>query len=58
MHMKKSLNSPESIEELMQRAESMAGLTLGQLADYHDIEMPNDLKRHKGWAYGYPLSVF
>ncbi|MGS0679530.1 DNA mismatch repair endonuclease MutH [Shewanella sp. 125m-7] len=48
--MKKSLNSPESIEELMQRAESMAGLTLGQLADYHDIEMPNDLKRHKGWV--------
>ncbi|MGS0691083.1 DNA mismatch repair endonuclease MutH [Shewanella sp. 0m-4] len=48
--MKKSLSSPESIEELMQRAEAMAGLTLGQLANYHDIEMPNDLKRHKGWV--------
>ncbi|ABZ75635.1 DNA mismatch repair endonuclease mutH [Shewanella halifaxensis HAW-EB4] len=48
--MKKSLSSPNSIDELMQRAESMAGLTLGQLADYHEIEMPNDLKRHKGWV--------
>ncbi|WP_299802101.1 DNA mismatch repair endonuclease MutH [uncultured Shewanella sp.] len=48
--MKKSLHSPNSIEELMQRAESMAGLTLGQLAQYHGIEMPKDLKRHKGWV--------
>ena len=48
--MKKSLHSPNSIEELMQRAESMAGLTLGQLAHYHGIEMPKDLKRHKGWV--------
>ncbi|GIU41947.1 DNA mismatch repair protein MutH [Shewanella sairae] len=48
--MKKALNSPNSIEELMQRAESMAGLNLGLLANYHQIEMPNDLKRHKGWV--------
>ena len=49
-HMKKALNSPASIDELMQRAESMAGLTLGQLANYHEIETPKDLKRHKGWV--------
>ncbi|MCL1144939.1 DNA mismatch repair endonuclease MutH [Shewanella marinintestina] len=48
--MKKALTSPNSIDELMQRAESMAGLTLGQLAHYHEIEMPKDLKRHKGWV--------
>ncbi|GIU17140.1 DNA mismatch repair endonuclease MutH [Shewanella sp. MBTL60-007] len=48
--MKKSLHSPNSIEELMLRAESMAGLTLGQLANYHEIQIPNDLKRHKGWV--------
>lgn len=48
--MKKSLHSPNSIEELMQRAASMAGLTLGQLANFHEIQIPNDLKRHKGWV--------
>ncbi|GIU22654.1 DNA mismatch repair endonuclease MutH [Shewanella schlegeliana] len=48
--MKKSLHSPNSIEELMLRAESMAGLTLGQLANFHEIQIPKDLKRHKGWV--------
>ena len=48
--MKKSINSPSSINELMLRADSMAGLTLGQLANHHQIAMPKDLKRHKGWV--------
>ncbi|MCE9679047.1 DNA mismatch repair endonuclease MutH [Shewanella sp. AS1] len=41
--------SPKSVEELMQRAQEMAGLTLGQLADSHHIKVPRDLKRDKGW---------
>lgn len=48
--MKKSTLPPNSLEELMSRAEAMAGLTLGQLANYHQVEIPKDLKRHKGWV--------
>lgn len=47
--MKISSRSPKSINELMQRAQDMAGLTLGQLATLHDIQVPQDLRRDKGW---------
>ena len=40
---------PQSVAELMQRAHEMAGLTLGQLANLHNIPVPNNLKRDKGW---------
>ena len=43
-------NPPKSVDELMQRAQDMAGLTLGQLAQLHHIQVPNDLKRDKGWV--------
>ncbi|MCG9695928.1 DNA mismatch repair endonuclease MutH [Shewanella sp. Isolate11] len=42
--------SPKSINELMQRAQDMAGLTLGQLASLHNIAVPRDLRRDKGWV--------
>lgn len=48
--MKKSIQPPSTVKELMSRAEAMAGLTLGQLAHLHQIEPPKDLKRHKGWV--------
>jgi len=48
--MKKSTQPPQTLDELMSRAEDMAGLTLGQLANAHQIDTPNDLKRHKGWV--------
>ncbi|WOT04352.1 DNA mismatch repair endonuclease MutH [Shewanella youngdeokensis] len=48
--MKKSTQPPNTLEELMMRAEAMAGLTLGQLAHHHQIQSPKDLKRHKGWV--------
>ena len=40
---------PASVDELMSRAQNMAGLTLGQLAELHAIAVPNNLKRDKGW---------
>lgn len=33
----------------MQRADNMAGLTLGQLAQIHNRAVPKNLKRDKGW---------
>lgn len=48
--MKKAPSSPKTIEELMHRANDMAGLTLGQIALSHNIETPLDLKRDKGWV--------
>ncbi|MBE7215349.1 DNA mismatch repair endonuclease MutH [Shewanella benthica] len=48
--MKTTPPSPQTIEELMQRANSMAGLTLGQVADSHGFTTPADLKRDKGWV--------
>ncbi|WP_299794126.1 DNA mismatch repair endonuclease MutH [uncultured Shewanella sp.] len=48
--MKTTPKPPHDIEELMQRANDMAGLTLGQLADSHGIPTPPNLKRDKGWV--------
>jgi DNA mismatch repair protein MutH len=43
-------NPPSSIEELMQRARALAGLTLGDLAGAANIEIPVNFKTHKGWT--------
>ncbi len=40
---------PKSIEQLMHRARSIAGLRLGHLADQQGQPVPDDLRRHKGW---------
>nr|WP_153915341.1 DNA mismatch repair endonuclease MutH [Shewanella sp. TC10] len=42
-------SQPNSIEELMQRANDMAGVTLGDIAMEHGIPVPENLKRDKGW---------
>ncbi|QYJ83419.1 DNA mismatch repair endonuclease MutH [Shewanella aegiceratis] len=47
--MKSKILPPESLDELMQRAQEMAGLTLGQLAELHNVAVPSNLKRDKGW---------
>lgn len=47
--MKSKILPPESLDELMQRAQEMAGLTLGQLAELHHVAVPSNLKRDKGW---------
>ncbi|MCL1123120.1 DNA mismatch repair endonuclease MutH [Shewanella surugensis] len=41
---------PQSTAELMERADSMAGLSLGLLAHSHNIVVPKNLKRNKGWV--------
>lgn len=42
--------APANIDELMDRVDLMAGLTLGQLAEKHQQAVPKNLLRHKGWA--------
>ncbi|WP_299492304.1 DNA mismatch repair endonuclease MutH [uncultured Shewanella sp.] len=41
---------PQSLSELMERANAMAGLSLGLLAHSHNIRVPKNLKRDKGWV--------
>lgn len=42
-------SAPESTDELMTRARSLAGLTVSQLAERLGIDVPADLRSHKGW---------
>lgn len=44
------INTPQSQQELLQRAKSIAGLTFGELAAELHIPVPPDLKRDKGWV--------
>lgn len=41
---------PKTEAELLQRCQTIAGQTLGQLAAQINIEVPDDLRRHKGWV--------
>ncbi len=45
-----SLPPPNTIDELLQRAESIAGYTLSELAEQAGISVPENLKRDKGWV--------
>mgnify|MGYP006145595807 CR=1 FL=1 len=40
---------PQSEQELIERAQALAGLTLGEIAEQADIAVPNNLNRDKGW---------
>ncbi|WKE64980.1 DNA mismatch repair endonuclease MutH [Gallaecimonas kandeliae] len=40
---------PDSLDELMARAGSLAGYNLGQLGELAGLPAPQDLKREKGW---------
>jgi len=42
--------NPQSEQELLARAYAMAGLTLAQLAATAGIQVPQDLRRDKGWT--------
>ncbi|QIM68084.1 DNA mismatch repair endonuclease MutH [Basfia succiniciproducens] len=44
------ISTPQSQQELLQRAKSIAGLTFGELAAELHIPVPPDLKRDKGWV--------
>ncbi|OOF83944.1 DNA mismatch repair endonuclease MutH [Rodentibacter ratti] len=41
---------PHTLTQLLERAQSIAGLTFGELADILGIPVPPDLKRDKGWV--------
>ena len=41
---------PEDEQTLLQRAQSLAGYTLGELAGRANLAIPPDLKREKGWV--------
>ncbi|MBT0585378.1 DNA mismatch repair endonuclease MutH [Alteromonas oceanisediminis] len=41
---------PKSLHELRQRAEQIAGLTLGDLANMAALQVPENFKREKGWS--------
>ena len=43
-------NSPSSIESLLARAQQLAGLTLGDLAELANVVVPDNFKREKGWS--------
>ncbi|WP_105896684.1 DNA mismatch repair endonuclease MutH [Haemophilus influenzae] len=41
---------PQTLEQLLSQAQSIAGLTFGELADELHIPVPPDLKCDKGWV--------
>ena len=41
---------PQTLEQLLSQAQSIAGLTFGELADELHIPVPPDLKHDKGWV--------
>nr|WP_246072450.1 DNA mismatch repair endonuclease MutH [Catenovulum sediminis] len=43
-------SAPQTEEELMQRAQSIAGLNLQQLAQLANVPVPDNLQRDKGWT--------
>ncbi|MBL4630924.1 MAG: DNA mismatch repair endonuclease MutH [Paraglaciecola sp.] len=43
-------SEPRTIQELMQRAEALAGLTLSEVAEVAQVKVPENFKREKGWT--------
>jgi DNA mismatch repair protein MutH len=41
---------PKTVKELISRAENLAGVTLGELAQINNIKVPENFKREKGWT--------
>jgi len=42
--------SPQDEEQLLQRAQAIAGLTLSKIAQEYNIEIPENLTKNKGWV--------
>lgn len=45
-----ALTPPHSEQELLERANAIAGLTLAEIAAMHNLVPPLNLKRNKGWV--------
>ncbi|KXO13548.1 DNA mismatch repair endonuclease MutH [Moritella sp. JT01] len=43
------INKPHNINELMDRAQAIAGFNLQQIAALHQLSVPHDLRKEKGW---------
>ena len=48
---------PTTVEQLLQRAEQLSGLSLGELAEIANIRVPENFRREKGWT-GQLLELF
>ncbi|WP_343857993.1 DNA mismatch repair endonuclease MutH [Aliiglaciecola litoralis] len=48
--MSPATSPPTSITQLLERAQALAGLTLGELAEAAGIHTPINFKREKGWT--------
>lgn len=44
------MHAPKTQQELQQRADELAGLTLGELAKRCNVPVPENLQREKGWV--------
>lgn len=44
-----TLKIPEHETELIERAQALAGFSLGEVAEQHGIAVPDNLNREKGW---------
>ncbi|KGQ69470.1 DNA mismatch repair protein MutH [Chelonobacter oris] len=42
--------SPQSESQLLQRARRLAGLSIAEIAAEHNLNVPENLKRNKGWV--------
>lgn len=49
-NMSANIPAPESIPQLQQRYQAIAGQTLAEIASYMQWPVPPDLKRNKGWV--------
>lgn len=43
-------HAPESADQLLNRAQAIAGFSLGELADIAGVAIPANFQRHKGWT--------
>lgn len=43
------ISPPQTIQQLSQRAQQLAGKTIGQLTELYDDQSPKDLRVEKGW---------
>jgi DNA mismatch repair protein MutH len=41
---------PNSVQQLLERAEALAGLDFTELAEAAQVELPHPFKHHKGWT--------
>lgn len=52
-----AIQAPNNISQLLERAQALAGLTLGELAAAAQVRVPDNFKREKGWT-GQLLEMF